>query len=32
MDQRLVAAATFEGEFCEVTRSCAGKGMVRYAW
>ncbi len=26
------AAATFEGEFSEVTRSYAGKGTVRYAW
>jgi len=26
------AAATFEGEFSNVTRSCAGKGVVRYAW
>jgi autotransporter-associated beta strand protein len=26
------AAATFEGEFSEVTRSYAGKGVVRYAW
>jgi hypothetical protein len=26
------AAASFEGEFSEVTRSYAGKGMVRYAW
>jgi uncharacterized protein with beta-barrel porin domain len=26
------AAATFEGEFSEVTRSYAGKGSVRYAW
>jgi uncharacterized protein with beta-barrel porin domain len=25
-------AATFEGEFSEVTRSYAGKGTVRYAW
>jgi hypothetical protein len=25
-------AATFEGEFSEVTRSCAGKGVVRYTW
>jgi autotransporter-associated beta strand protein len=24
--------ATFEGEFSEVTRSYAGKGVVRYAW
>jgi hypothetical protein len=27
-----VAAATFEGEFSNVTNSCAGKGVVRYAW
>jgi uncharacterized protein with beta-barrel porin domain len=26
------AAASFEGEFSEVTRSYAGKGIVRYAW
>jgi hypothetical protein len=26
------AAATFEGEFSDVTRSYAGKGAVRYAW
>jgi uncharacterized protein with beta-barrel porin domain len=26
------AAATFEGEFSNVTSSYAGKGMVRYAW
>jgi hypothetical protein len=26
------AGATFEGEFSEVTRSYAGKGIVRYAW
>ncbi len=25
-------AATFEGEFSQVTRSYAGKGVVRYAW
>jgi uncharacterized protein with beta-barrel porin domain len=25
-------AATFEGEFSRVTRSYAGKGVVRYAW
>ena len=24
--------ATFEGEFSNVTRSYAGKGVVRYAW
>ena len=26
------AAATFEGEFSDVTRCYAGKGVVRYAW
>jgi hypothetical protein len=26
------AAATFEGEFSNVTTSYAGKGVVRYAW
>jgi autotransporter-associated beta strand protein len=26
------AAATFEGEFSDVTRSYAGKGVVQYAW
>jgi autotransporter-associated beta strand protein len=26
------AAATFEGEFSDLTRSYAGKGVVRYAW
>jgi uncharacterized protein with beta-barrel porin domain len=26
------AAATFEGEFSNVTRSYAGKGVLRYAW
>ncbi len=26
------AAATFEGEFSDTTRSYAGKGVVRYAW
>jgi uncharacterized protein with beta-barrel porin domain len=26
------AAATFESEFSDVTRSYAGKGVVRYAW
>jgi hypothetical protein len=25
-------AGTFEGEFSNVTTSCAGKGVVRYAW
>jgi uncharacterized protein with beta-barrel porin domain len=29
---RWSAAATFEGEFSNVTRSYAGKGVVRYAW
>jgi outer membrane autotransporter protein len=28
----ITLAATFEGEFSEVTRSYAGKGVVRYAW
>jgi uncharacterized protein with beta-barrel porin domain len=28
----LSVAATFEGEFSGVTRSYAGKGVVRYAW
>jgi hypothetical protein len=28
----LPLAATFEGEFSDVTRSYAGKGTVRYAW
>jgi YVTN family beta-propeller protein/autotransporter-associated beta strand protein len=28
----LSLAATFEGEFSEVTRSYAGKGVARYAW
>jgi hypothetical protein len=32
MAQWLVPAATFEGEFSNVTRSTAGKGVVRYAW
>ncbi|WP_354224359.1 autotransporter domain-containing protein [Bradyrhizobium sp. F1.4.3] len=27
-----IAALTFEGEFSNVTRSYAGKGVVRYAW
>jgi hypothetical protein len=27
-----LAAATLEGEFSDVTRSYAGKGVVRYAW
>ena len=26
------AAVTFEGEFSDVTRSYAGKGVARYAW
>ena len=26
------AAATFEGEFSNVTSSYAGKGIVRYTW
>jgi uncharacterized protein with beta-barrel porin domain len=26
------AAATFEGQFSDVSRSYAGKGVVRYAW
>jgi uncharacterized protein with beta-barrel porin domain len=26
------AAATFEGEFSNVTHNYAGKGVVRYAW
>jgi hypothetical protein len=26
------ASATFDGEFSNVTRSYAGKGLVRYAW
>jgi autotransporter-associated beta strand protein/probable HAF family extracellular repeat protein len=26
------AAATFEGQFSDVTRSYAGKGIVRYSW
>lgn len=26
------ASATFEGEFSNVTRSYAGKGVVRYNW
>jgi uncharacterized protein with beta-barrel porin domain len=25
-------AATFEGELSDVTRSYAGKGVLRYAW
>jgi autotransporter-associated beta strand protein len=28
----LSVAATFEGEFSDVTRSYAGKGVVRYGW
>ncbi|WP_353622426.1 autotransporter outer membrane beta-barrel domain-containing protein [Aminobacter sp. SS-2016] len=26
------ATAGFEGEFSDVTRSCSGKGVLRYAW
>ena len=26
------AAGTFEGEFSDLTRSYAGKGVVRYSW
>jgi len=26
------AAGTFEGEFSQITRSYAGKGVVRYVW
>jgi hypothetical protein len=26
------SAATFEGEFSQVTSSYAGKGVVRYSW
>jgi len=29
---RLFAAAAFESEFSDVTRSYAGKGVVRYTW
>jgi hypothetical protein len=29
---RNAIAATFEGEFSNVTASYAGKGVVRYAW
>ena len=33
MDERLVGSPrTFEGEFSDVTRSYAGKGVVRYQW
>ncbi len=28
----LSPAATFEGEFSNVTNSCAGRGVLRYAW
>jgi hypothetical protein len=28
MDQRVSLAATFEGEFCDVARSCAAKGVA----
>jgi hypothetical protein len=31
-DAEISAAATFEGEFSDVTRSYAGKGVVRYMW
>jgi hypothetical protein len=30
--RNLRARRTFEGEFSEVTRSCAGKGVARYGW
>jgi len=26
------AAVTFEGEFSDVTRSYAGKGVIRHVW
>jgi hypothetical protein len=29
---RFAVGATFEGEFSNVTRSDAGKGIVRYVW
>jgi hypothetical protein len=29
---RISLAATFEGEFSDVTRSYAGKDVARYAW
>jgi len=32
VDERLVGGSDFEGEFSDVTRSYAGKGVVRYAW
>ena len=32
MDNGWSAAATFEGEFSNVTSTYAGKGVVRYAW
>ncbi len=32
MAHGLVGRGTFEGEFSDVTRSYAGKGVVRYAW
>ena len=33
MAERLVSlAGTFEGEFSDVTRSYAGKGVARYQW
>jgi hypothetical protein len=30
--QRFSLAVTFEGEFSDVTRSYAGKGVLRYSW
>jgi fibronectin-binding autotransporter adhesin len=32
MAERFSLAATFEGEFSNVTRSYAGKGVVRMVW
>jgi len=32
MALQTAATATFEGEFSDVTRSYAGKGVVRYVW
>ncbi|WP_426529308.1 hypothetical protein [Bradyrhizobium sp. McL0615] len=32
MAQRLAVGATFAGEFSNVTRSHAGKGIVGYVW
>jgi hypothetical protein len=32
MDQRDLARGPFEGEFSDVTRSFAGKGVARYQW